>query len=123
MTDAGVASIVTGVVTIATMVVGFLTMWVKLRHGEAKADVLTKKVDKNTEITKANTEVASAAATVAANKTEELVKQMNGALDQRITAIVKHHADALLVVLQNHTEQDDKNMREIRAALEAMKVK
>lgn len=135
MSDAAIAAIVTGVVTVATMVVGFLTLWVKLKYGVEKAEeavtktyAVERKIDDNTVITKAasvaaltNAKAAADNAIEAKEASEYISKQLNGSLEQKITAIVKTHTDPITDMLKVHSEQDDKNMTEIRQALKELK--
>ena len=138
MSDAAIASIVTGMVTMTTIVAGFLTIWVKMKYGAEKAEEVSKKVDNNTEITKRGIEEAgthaaiaadaakdaASAATHAAVKTDALSEQLNGKLEAKIGEIVKGHIDGLkghvesvVTMFHAHSAQDDKNMAEIRQAL------
>lgn len=115
MSDAAVATIVTGLVTTTTVIVGFLTMWVKLKYG------VESKIDRNTELTQVGTDNAAAnakaavgAANVAAEKavaTEDRIATMlNGALDARIRAVVKECLDPL-----------EAGMAEVRALVDELK--
>lgn len=117
MSDAAIATIVTGIVTVVTTICGVITLWIKLRKSD-------KKIDDNTEMTKIGSAaavktaaVAASAATEAAEKTDALIEQMNGKLEARITAIVRTHTEPIATAIRIHTEQDDKNMVEIRTAL------
>lgn len=128
MSDAAVATVVSGVITVVGMIVGFLTMWIKLQHAGAKAEEaavkaeeVEKKIDNNTAITRAGTASAASAARVAADKAIELAKQMNGALDQRIRDIVKEHTDQLVKAFTDHSEQDDRNMKDLKQVLVDLK--
>ena len=137
MSDAGIASIVTGIVTITTIIAGFLTLWIKLRYGVLKAEeaatkaqVVETKIDNNTKITKEgveaaanNAQAAADAANASAAKTDALSEQLNGKLEARITAIVKEYTEPLVVMFRVHSEQDDKNMMEIRRALGELRVR
>lgn len=124
MSEANIAAIittvVTGAVTITTLVIGFLTLWVKLKYGVEKAEeaatkaqVVEGKIDNNTVITTA----ASIAAATNADNAAKMAEQLNGKLEERISSIVRRHVDPIVVVLKTHSEQDDKNMSEIRQAL------
>lgn len=131
LSDAAITSIVTGLVSITTMVIGFLTLWVKLRHGAekaeeaaVKAEIVESKIDGNTKLAIAattqaaeNAEIAATAANQAAKKAEEMVARLNGPLDERIRTIVRERTESLITIMKQHTEQDDKNMQEIRQAL------
>lgn len=117
MSDAAVATIVTGLVTIVTTVCGVMTLWLKLKEN-------TKKLDKNTEITKEGTAVvvesaiaAADRASVASDKADRLLEHLNGKLEDKITRIVKSHTEPIIAVMSAHAQQDDKNMAEIREAL------
>ena len=135
MSDAAIASIVTGIVTMTTIVVGFLTLWLKLRYGEGKTEALAKKaevvenkIDNNTLLTKAAGTAAvqnAHNAAVAANETKEatqniadtISKKLNGGLDHAIETVIKPIREAL----QEHVEHNNRNMNELRAALEDLK--
>ena len=118
MSDASIVTLVTGITTVVTTIVAFLTLWVKLQYG---VDKVSNKVDDNTRLTKEGTTVAAIAATAAANRTDELAKSLNGALDARIQKVVdmqiKIHIDPLLAAFKEHYEADERNMTEIRATL------
>ena len=131
MTDAGIATIVTGVITVATMIVGFLTLWLKLKYGVSKveeaavnAKVVEKKIDDNTTITKAasvaavsNAKRAADTAIEAKEATAYMAEQLNGKLEEKINAIVKAQTEPILAVIKTHIDQDDRNMAEIRDIL------
>ena len=146
MSDAAIANIVTGAVTITVSLVGFLTLWVKLRYAatkseeaatraeetankvEIKAADVERKIDNNTKLTIAgadqassNAMVAAQAATIAADKSAEIMSQLNGKLDERIIRIVDQHVKPVVATIRAHAEQDDKNMAEIRTTLEEIK--
>ena len=128
MSDAAIANIVTGLVTITTIVVGFLTMWVKLKHGAAmaeeaavKAKVVENKIDANTVLTAKTTAAAVDAAKDAKIAAQDLSKQMNGALDDRINRIVQQHVAPLLKAFKEHNDQDDRNMASIMRAINELK--
>lgn len=115
-----------GLVTITTMVVGFLTLWVKLKYG------VEFKIDSNTEITRAGTKVAtdnakiaavaaSAAAQKATATEDKITDMLNGQLDNKIRTIVKECFDPLSNAVSAHAGQDEKNMAEIRKALDELK--
>ena len=131
MSDAAIASIVTGLVTIVTMVVGFLTLWVKLRYSAEKAEeaavkatVVENKIDRNTVLTMAAGEAAASSAVaavktanesraVAAEMTRTLDKKLNGDLDAKIQTAIQ----PLREMMDEHAKQDDTNMKELRASL------
>ena len=135
MSDAAITVVISGLVTITTMVVGFLTLWIKLRYGVSKAEeaatkaqVVERKVDNNTELTKAGTAAAATNAKIAANTAAEakeaanqIAERFNGKLEDRITAVVKAQIEPIAVVMRLHAEQDDRNMREIRQALDELR--
>lgn len=52
MSDAAIASIVTGFVTVMLSLIGFLTLWAKLKYGEKKVEAVSTKIDANTALTK-----------------------------------------------------------------------
>lgn len=128
MSDAAVTVLVSGLVTITTMVIGFMTLWIKLRYG------VETKIDNNTALTTAgtlaaadNAKVAVEAANLAANKVaateDKITKMLNGQLEERIRHIVKDCFDPLNEMVRLHAEQDEKNMAEIRSALDEMRAK
>ena len=118
MSDAGIATIVTGLITVTTMIIGFLTLWLKLRYGvERKIDVNTAMTAEQGSISTTNARAAVHAAKAAASATEALATQLNGKLDERITLIVKSHVEPIVAIIREHSAQDDKNMHEIRTAL------
>lgn len=91
MSDAAIASIVTGIVTISTMVIGFLTLWIKLRYGVEKAEeVATKaqdmedKIDHNTTIT---TEAKDAATQVQSESNAR-----NEEMEKVASTLMEHHS-------------------------------
>lgn len=132
MSDATIATVVTGFVTVVTILVGFLTTWVKLKYGEERADKkateVERKVDANTALTRAGTEraatnanVAASAAGEAVKKVEEIVVQLNGRLEDRIIAIVKAYIEPMTTALHQHAIKDDENMAEIRYVLDELR--
>lgn len=137
MSDAAIASLVTGVVTVTTIIVGFLTLWIKIRYGVEKAEeaavqtqIVEKKLDNNTAITKEGQQIAAiavkaAAATAsnAAQKAEALSQQLNGKLDTKITTVVKEYITPIVAMIKEHSTQDEKNMEEIRKALAELKAR
>ena len=103
------------------MICGVVTLWLKLKEN-------TKKLDQNTELTKIGTSQATTNAQAAANSAQatardvaivayDLTKLLNGELDTRIQVIVKEHTVPLLNAFEEHNKQDDRNMQEIRQAL------
>lgn len=113
MTDAAIAHVVTGLVTITTMVIGFLTLWIKLKYGVGKAEEaatkageVERKIDHNTTVT-----------TETLEKTEVVADKLNGKLEEKINTIVRCHTEPITAIIEAHTQQDDKNMAEIRVAL------
>ena len=105
MSDAAIATIVTGLVTITTMVCGVVTLWIKLRE-------TAQKVDDNTELTVVathNATKAAVAASVAATKTDGLVQQVNGEMDNKIRAIVKESIDPVIKSLNELRDQVARN--------------
>ena len=134
MSDAAVATTVTGLVTITTMIMGFLTLWIKLKYGikkveEAteKAHTVEQKIDHNTVITEAATSAAVQNAVIAAETavearvatetlTRTLDKKLNGGLDLAIDAAIKPVRDALM----DHIIQDETDMKEIRDSLNSL---
>ncbi len=97
--------------------------WLNLKKGKENS----AKIDDNTALTRAgasaavsNAKVAASAANNAATKADELAKQMNGALDERIKSIVKEHFDPLKEAVTAHAQQDERNMAEVRDALQKL---
>ena len=117
-----------------TAVVAYLRNRTAIEANSVKTDAIAKKakevedkLDNNTELTKAGTASATSNAIIAAHnsaiaatKAEQVARQMNGLLDERITVIVKTHTDSLLEALKLHIAQDEHNMAEIRKSLEAI---
>ena len=121
MSEAAIATIVTGFVTITTLICGVITLWMKLKEN-------TRKLDQNTELTREGTAQASENAQIAATAANaaketakdvayDLTKLLNGDLDTRIHIIVKEHTVPLIRAFEEHNKQDDRNMKEIRQAL------
>lgn len=124
MSDAAIANIVTGIVTITTIVIGFLTLWIKLRFG------VERKIDDNTVTTKigqavaaTNAREAATAANEASAKSDSIAKQLNGMLEERITTIVKKLVDPIATSVKEHSELDNRNMEEIKRALQELRDK
>lgn len=61
MSDAAVASIITGLVSISTTIVGLLTLWIKVKYGVQKMEETGTKLDANTVITHEAKEAATKA--------------------------------------------------------------
>jgi len=109
--------------TVLIAVAAFLANLAKIR-GEMAA----VKIDANTEVTKAGAEAAvvnakAAAATAldAKQATKDLsTNLMNGAFDERVIKIVKEHTEPLVVAFMEHNQQDERNMQEIRRALQEL---
>lgn len=127
MSDAAIASIVTGVVTVTSLFVGFLTLYVKIKYGTDKVKDLEDKVDDNTVLTKEgtitaarNANIAVAAANRASDKTDAIAKQLNGTLEEKITTIVRQHTEPILLAIAEHSKQDEQNMREVRQAIDTL---
>ena len=99
MSDTAIATIVTGVVTIVTLIISVITLWIK-------QNTTGKKVDENTRITKVGAEATVIAAA-----------RLNGELDTRIKNVVMAAVDLLRDELRVHATQDEKNMVDIRNAL------
>lgn len=117
MSDAAVATIVTGVVTMATLICSVVTLYLRLKWTD-------KKIDDNTELTRANTVEAVVNAKIAADTATdakiaaiEIADRLNGTMNEEIISVVKQHVDPILVAIKVHSEQDEKNMVEIRNAL------
>ncbi len=106
MSDAAIASIVSGAVTIFMGLLGFLTLYVKLRYGEKKSEQQSEqveaKLDQNTIITRAGVEAAidnaraavesaQAAAGIAHSvkeTTDNISRKLNGGVDTAISDAV-----------------------------------
>jgi hypothetical protein len=128
MSDAAITSIVTGMVTCVTVICGVITLWLKQRSISAKVDQGLAAIDDNTQLTKAgataatvNTKVAANAAVDASRKADDLAKQFNGALDDRIKGIVKEQTDPLVKSFADHNEQYDRNMKSIQQAIDDLR--
>ena len=117
MSDAAIATLVTGMVTVVTTICGVVTLWIKLRENNKKIDANTAVTVAGTTAAATNAAAAASAANTASEKTDSMVEKLNGELDNKIAAIVKAHADPIVVMIHEHTKQDDKNMLEIRKAL------
>ena len=131
MTEGMLTAIVSGIITITTMVIGFLTLWIKLKYGVDKANeaavnakVVEAKIDTNTAITKSaasasitNAKIAADAASKAKVATEDIARQLNGALDEKITNIVENQIKSLVSMIDSHAQQDEDNMKEIMTAI------
>ncbi len=92
MTDAAVATIVSGCITIAGMIVGFLTMWFKVKYSNQSVE---EKVDANTRVTKEGTTAATEhakeateAAKSVATTTDTINRKLNGGLHAAIHEII-----------------------------------
>ncbi len=117
MSDAAVATMVTGIVTMTTLICGVVTLYIKLRWTD-------KKIDDNTKLTVAGTQAAVVNARRAADSASDakeaaaaMANRLNGTLDEKIEVIVRQHIDPLIAMVRSHTEQDERNMTEIRTAL------
>ena len=117
MSDAAIATVVTGLVTIVTLICGVVTLWIKLSENDRKIEANTVLTMAGTTAATQNAVVAASAANQASEKADVLIEQMNGKLENRIEAIVKTHTEPIASALRAHAEQDDKNMAEIRQAL------
>jgi DNA anti-recombination protein RmuC len=89
-----------------------------------RSEANTAKIDENTALTQAGTKTAADNAKVAATTAAEaktaaqaLHQQFNGSLDDRINSVVKAHTDPLIQRFDEHNDQDERNMLEIRNAL------
>lgn len=93
-----------------------------------RGDINAQKIDHNTKLTEAgataavaNAKAAAVTASKVAEKTEELSHKLNGGLDAKIRCIVKEHIEPLSKSLDEHGEQDELNMLEIRNAIVDLK--
>lgn len=131
MSDGAVSVIVSGFVQITVLVIGFLTLWIKLRHGVDKATealassrIVEGKVDSNTELTRSVSHQATQsakAAEQAADRAIEMSERLNGSLDEKIRIVVREYVDPLTALFKAHSEQDERNMVEIRQALNELR--
>ena len=110
MSDAAITTIVTGLVTIVTLVCGVVTLWIKLKEN-------TKITEMGAVAATRNAITAASVAETVSKKTDLLIEQINGKLEERITTIVKVHTEPIITLIHQHADQDDKNMTEIRQAL------
>lgn len=118
MSDAAIASIVTGVVTVVTMVVGVITLWLKLKYNVEKVEKLENKLDANTSITQSGIADAKTAADSAAQAKETVDKinsKLNGGIDSALAPLQK--------TLEEHVKSDEEFMIEMREALSDLKKK
>ncbi len=121
LSDAAIASIVTGVVTITLAIIGYLNLLAKLKYGVEKAEeAATKakqvedKIDDNTTLTKEGIKAVATNAKVAAENASDakdaasdakdvasdISSRLNGALECRIAVAVQGHE-----VVQDHTNR------------------
>ena len=139
MDTAVVTIICAAAVQIVGTVVGLFALWLNLKYkvekvenaateAAVKAKAVEVKIDNNTQLTREGTAAAETAAkdaSVAAKdasvKADTLANRLNGELDRKISAIVKEQIGPVLKQLIEHSEQDDRNMKEIRAALAELK--
>lgn len=139
MSDSAVTVLVAGLVQVTVIVSGFLTLWVKLKYGveEAKKSAslaatkaldVEKKIDDNTAMTQIGTHEAAInakAAVVAAvsvsDKVDNIEERLSNNLDTKIRYIIKDYIDPLTFAIREHSEQDEKNMREIRKTLDELR--
>ena len=135
MDTAVVTIICASVVQIVGTVVGLFTLWLNLKYkvekvenaateAAIKAKAVEVKIDTNTQLTRDGTAAAetaakdaSVAAKDASNKADTLASRLNGDLDRKIKEIVKAQVEPILKAFCDHNEQDDRHMKEIRAAL------
>ncbi len=66
MSDAAIASVVSGAITVVTIVITFLTLWVKLKYGQGQVEKVGVKVD-----------AAAGKADIAADKAETAANRSN----------------------------------------------
>lgn len=124
MSDAAIASIVTGVVTIATMVVGFLTMMVKLKYGVDQVEAVSGKVDVNTAITTATKESADKASEHVEGCNEERVSMLRSLADHdgRIKSL-EVQMTALKVSVDSVSKDIASTRHEMRGHLQTLMTK
>jgi DNA repair ATPase RecN len=95
MSDAAMASLVTGSVTIVTLVIGFLTLWIKLKYGVVKAEEAANNAQRvEGKIDNAATAAQVVAKNLAHNTelTSRIEKQTNGPLTAKLDLIEDHSA-------------------------------
>lgn len=122
LSDAAVASIVTGFITIIGMVIGFLKLWVDIKYGvKKKVEEASSKIDQNTLITQAGTQKAvltadRAATTAETTKAtvEDISRKLNGSMDEVISTAIA----PIVKTIEEHAASDDKYMREINTRFE-----
>lgn len=121
MSDAAIASIVTGLVTVTTLIVGFLTLWVKLRYGESATRKVGEKVEENTEITTEAKDAANKAVAHALGCDKERAALLKGLADHdgRIAALESQMA-ALKVSMDGVTKNVDSTRHEMRSHLQTL---
>jgi hypothetical protein len=81
MSDAGIATIVSGAVTVATMVVGFLTLWVKVRYGFDRSEEAKNRIEGKVDAT--------------ATTALEVNKKLNGGVDSSVKEAMRPMVDRL----------------------------
>ena len=146
MSDAAVASIVTGVLAIVTTIVGFLTVWVKLKYGvdEArkaasvaadsaskaahKADSVENKIDHNNAMTAEIKDVTTKVGEHAAACDEERLKILSTLTnhDQRIASLetqmtsLKSSVDGISIKIDSNTKNIDSTRHELRGHMQTL---
>lgn len=88
---------------------GIIAAW-KSHRTSVKVDEASAKLSENTEMTEKTKTAVGAVG-----------KQLNGAMDERIRAVVKQEVADLHNVMTEHSAQDEKNMQEIREVMAEMK--
>ena len=113
---------------VVAAVVSYLKNKAAIKESANKVDEVVNKIEENTTITRAGATAAVASARVAANcaaeaktASEDLSRQFNGALDERITKIVQTYFEPLRDEVKAHAAADEKNMAELRATLSDIK--
>ncbi len=94
MSDAAIATLVTGLITITTMIVGFLTMWVKFRYGHEQIEeglaanrAETRNGNDRAEKHALRAESTATEVKATAHDTKEaVVGKLNGGIDAAIAA-------------------------------------
>ena len=131
MSDAAIATVITGLVTVTTIVIGFLTMWVKVKYGNdqtrrmaERTESVESKIDDNTRITQAgarsaviNAQAASNAAISAKEATDTLSENVN----RKLNGGLDHAINSALEPIKRLLEDHDEERKDIRSIVETLK--
>ncbi len=123
MSDAAVATIVSGAITIVTLIIGFFTLLIKLKYAK---ESIGDKVDHNTKVTEDGTTMAASNAAEAATAsksvaltTDTINKKLNGGLHAAINSAIDPVHKALIA----HTEKDANDLAEVKDDVAEVKEK